>query len=128
MTHPKILIAENELDRARSLRSSLEADGFQVLQATDSASAWSILHAQELVMAIIDSRLPGLPTFNLLRRVRTDPDLTRLPVLILGESIASEEAIAWLNLGADDYISRSISSALLKAEVHAKLRRGKPAN
>jgi len=76
-------------------------------------------------MALIDARSPDLGTHNLLRRVRANASLSKLPVLILGEPEFSKEAAEWLNLGADDYISRSISPQLLLAQVHAKLRRGK---
>ncbi len=121
--HPKILIAEDEPRRARYFQTSLESAGFQVFQATDSASAWKIIRAQKLVMALIDANLPGLSNCNILLHVRADPSLAKLPVVILGEPTASEQAVEWLNWGADGYISRSVSSQLLMAQVHAKLRR-----
>lgn len=125
MMRPKILIAEDEPSRARFFQTSLESAGFQIFQATDSARAWRIIRTQDLVMALIDTNLPGLRNCNLLLCVRADPSLSKLSVVLLGGSASSEEVAEWLNLGADDYISRSISSELLKAEVHAKLRRGK---
>jgi DNA-binding response OmpR family regulator len=125
MIHPKILIAEDDPHRARMYQTSLEADGFQVLQAADVIKAWQILQAQNLVMAIIDTHLPGLQKHNLLLCARGEPGLANLPVVILGDALESEQVVEWLNQGADDYLSRSISSELLKAQVHAKLRRGK---
>ncbi len=123
MVHPKILIAESEPSRARFLQASLESAGFQVMQATDSTSAWRIIQAQSLVLALIDDRLPDVRRYDLLRRMRANPNSAKLPVLILGEPLFSEQAVEWLNLGADDYISRTISSSLLVAQIHAKLRR-----
>lgn len=120
---PKILVAEDEPRRAYFLRNSLQAAGFQVLEATDSAKAWKIIRTQKLAMALIDANLPGLSEHNLLPCLRSDPALAKLPVLVLGDALATEQAIRWLNLGADGYISRSISSTLLRAQVHAKLRR-----
>lgn len=126
MIHPKILIAEDEPRRARLYRTILETDGFQIVQATDALKAWQILQAQNLAMVIVDTHLPGLKDCNLLRCVRANSSLAKLPVIILGNTLVTEEVVTWLNSGADDYISRSASSELLKAEVHAKLRRGKP--
>ncbi len=123
MIRPKILIAEAEPRTARLIESSLESAGFQVVCAVDSASAWNIIATQDLALALVDAKLPGSPECNVLLRVRTEPGLSDLPVLILGESAFSEEAVKWLNLGADDYISRYTSAELLKAELHAKLRR-----
>jgi len=123
MIRPKILIAEAEPRSARFFETSLASAGFQVFQAVDSASAWSIIQTQELVMALVDAKLPGLPKRNVLLRLRAEPGLSDLPVLILGESAYAEEAVEWLNLGADDYISRFISVELFNAELHAKLRR-----
>ncbi len=118
----KILIAEEDSRRARWLQASLEAAGFQVILATDSSSAWSIIQKQDLAMAVVDTELPGLRQSNLLLRVRADPVLAKLPVLMLGDGTSDEQVLRWLNMGADDYLSRSISSRLLQAQVHAKLR------
>ncbi len=123
--HPEILIAEDEPRRARLIQASLEAAGFQVIHATDSASAWSIIQTHDIVMALVDANVPGLHECNILLQVRADLTLSDLPVVILGEPASTEQAVEWLNMGADDYISRSLSSKLLVAEVHAKLRRGK---
>jgi DNA-binding response OmpR family regulator len=128
MIRPKILIAEGEPRRARLLETTLASAGFQVFQAVDSASAWDIIQSQDLVVALVDAGLPGLPKGNVLRRVRAEPGRSELPVLVLGESAFAEEAVEWLNLGADDYISRSISTELLIAELHAKLRRASNAS
>ena len=126
MLHPKILIAEEEPQRAQSLQASLESAGFQVFHATDTTSAWKIIRAQSLVLALIDANLPGLSRCNLLLYLRADPSLAKLPVVILGEPTASDQAVKWLNLGADAYIGRSISSQLLMAYLHAQLRRSYP--
>ena len=126
MMHPKILIAENEPRRAQMYQTSLEADGFQIVQATDCANAWQMLRMQNIAMAIIDTQLPGLHDHNLLLCVRADPSLAKLPVLMIGDALSFEAAIEWLDRGADDYLSRSITSEMLKAQVHAKLRRSQP--
>ena len=122
---PKILIAEDDPSLARLLQSSLESAGFHVIQAGDSASAWSMIQTQELVLALIDTNVRGLRESNVLSRVRADPALSYLPVVILGKTDSPEEAVEWLNLGADDYISRSVSGRLLTAGVHARLRHGR---
>ncbi len=121
--HPKILVGEAEPRRADLIQSSLEAAGFQVISTTDSASAWEIIQTQDLAIALVDTNLPGLREDNILLRVRADPSLANLPLVILGDAASSEQAVEWLNMGADDYMSRSISPRLLVAEVHGKLRR-----
>ncbi len=126
MKRTKILIAESEPRRARLYQTSLEADGFQIVPATDSVEAWHALQTQDLALAIVDTHLPGLTEHNLLLDVRANPNLAKLLILILGDSAFSEEAVVWLDWGADAYLSRSISPELLRASVRAKLRRSKP--
>ncbi len=121
----KVLVAENEPRRAREFQASLESAGFQVIHASDCAGAWDLIQTEGLDLALVDTNLYGLREGNLLVRVRADPALSHLPIVILGGSASSDEVVKWLNLGADDYVSRSISSGLLAAEVHAKLRRGR---
>jgi DNA-binding response OmpR family regulator len=124
MIRPKILVAETEPNRAKSLQANLESAGYEVIQVSDSASAWRIIQAENLAMAFIEARLPDSHSHDLLHRVRADPNLANMPLVILGESSHSEETVEWLNSGADDYVSRSISPRLLMALVHSKLRRG----
>ncbi len=118
----KVLIAEDQPRRARLLESGLEAAGFQVLLASDGPKAWSLVQTEDLAAALIDTELPGLAQSNLVFRIRADPRFARLPVLMLGDGTSAEQAVRWLNLGADDYLSRSISVRLLQAQVRAKLR------
>jgi two-component system, OmpR family, alkaline phosphatase synthesis response regulator PhoP len=126
LSQSKILIAENDPRRAQSLRAILEAAGLQVFEASDSSGAWKVIQTQELAIALVDEDLPGLAENNILLRLRADPGLARLPIIVLGDAMSSVQGAQWLDMGADDYIGRSISVELLKAEVRAKLRRRKP--
>ena len=122
MMHPKILMAEDNARWARAWQSSLESAGFQVVQATNTKGAWKIMHAQDLALVLIDVDLPGLSQCNILLQVRADPNLAELPVVMLGDD-AAEQVVRWLNLGADGFLSRTVSPQFLIAQIHAQLRR-----
>ncbi len=117
--HPRILIVETEPQRAHSLRTGLEAAGFEVSVAADCTAAWTILRTESLALALIDANSDR----NLLTSIRAEPRFAKLPVIVLGDAAASEQVVAWLSQGADGYISRFVSPVMLVAEVRAKLRR-----
>ncbi len=119
MMHPRILIVEAEPHREQSLRTGLEAAGFEVSVAADCTAAWQVLQTESLALALVDANADR----NLLTGIRAEPGFAKLPVIVLGDAAASEQAVAWLNDGADGYISRFISPVMLVAEVRAKLRR-----
>ncbi len=119
MMHLRILIIEAERHRAHALRTDLEGAGFEVSVATDSTEAWAILRTESLALVLIDANLDR----TLLTGIRAEPGLAKLPVVILGDATSADQAVEWLNQGADGHISRFVSPAMLVAEVRAKLRR-----
>ncbi len=119
MMHLKILIVEAEPHRAHSLRTTLEGAGFEVSVATDCTAAWAVLRTESPALVLIDSNLER----TLLTGIRAEPRLAKLPVVVLGDAASADQAVNWLNQGADGYISRFVSPTMLVAEVRAKLRR-----
>ena len=67
--------------------------------------------------------LPGESGLTFLRRLRSDPSLRRLPVLMLTARAAEAERVEGLESGADDYLTKPFSAAELVARVRALLRR-----
>lgn len=122
----QVVVIEDEGTVRDVLRFHLERAGLRVsayasTQAAEEAGA--LAGADALVL---DWMLPGESGLGFLRRLRTDSDLRRLPVLMLTARAAEAERVEGLETGADDYLTKPFSAAELVARVRALLRRAQP--
>lgn len=122
MSHVVVIEDEStvrEVVRFHLERAGLRVAAFETAQAAEDA----LLSADALVL---DWMLPGESGLTYLRRLRADPKLRRLPVLMLTARAAEAERVEGLESGADDYLTKPFSAAELVARVRALLRRTQP--
>ena len=117
----KILIIEDEVWLANSLKALLESKGFQVEAVYDgeSGAEYALLGVYDLL--ILDVMMPGLDGYQVARRVRASRCAT--PILMLTARSNLEDRIEGLNAGADYYLTKPFDSRELLACINALLRR-----
>ncbi|HEY2657132.1 MAG TPA: response regulator transcription factor [Solirubrobacteraceae bacterium] len=116
-----MLVVEDDPETAQMLADFLEAEGFRVRAAGDSATA-EALATDGVDCVLLDVMLPGGSGFDLCRRVRERSDV---PILFLSARGEDADKLRGLALGADDYIVKSATPAEVVARVKAVLRRGR---
>lgn len=120
-----VLIIEDDLDIAESLRYNLERDGLKARVAETGeqglAAALDPQGAPSLI--ILDLMLPGMSGIELCRRLRREPASKRTPIIIVTARASESDRVAGLDLGADDYIVKPFSVREVLARVRAVLRR-----
>ena len=117
---PLILIAEDNDEIRALLRLYLEGEGLRVLEAADGDEALAKARAEGPDLAILDVMMPGLSGYEVTRALRRFSDM---PILILSAKSEDNDKILGLNLGADDYVTKPFSLAVLRARVSNLLRR-----
>ena len=117
----RILLAEDNLRLAESLKESLSQSGFTVDCMHDGASADHLLTTQDYALAILDIGMPRLDGLEVLRRLRQRRN--PLPVLILTAHGSVEDRVRGLDLGADDYLAKPFALSELEARARALIRR-----
>ena len=117
----KILIIEDEVLLANSLKHLLEAKGFQVEAVYDgeSGAEYALLGVYDLL--ILDVMMPGMDGYEVARKVRANRCAT--PILMLTARSGLEDRIQGLNAGADYYLTKPFDSRELLACINALLRR-----
>jgi two-component system, OmpR family, response regulator len=118
----RVLVIEDERAIAAGLRAGLEADGFAVDVAGNGVDGlWS---AQENAydVIVLDLMLPGMDGHEVCRRLRAAGIWT--PILVLTARDEEEQEIAALDTGADDYLTKPFSHAVLLARLRSLMRRG----
>ena len=116
----KVLVIDDEAPIRKLLRMGLGSQGYEVLEATDSKSALSILSEDKPTVIILDLGLPDVHGLELLQIIRKQDQA--LPILVLS-SYANEAAkVRALDLGADDYVTKPFGMAELLARLRTALR------
>lgn len=118
----KVLIVEDDPVIRESLTELAQHWGYVAQSCGDGLAAWDMLRAEPYDLLILDLNLPGLDGLQLCRRLRTGTAHQPL-VLMLTARDSIDDTIAGLEQGADDYLVKPFEPSLLKARVHALLRR-----
>ena len=119
-----ILLLEDDAALGQGIRFALENDGIHVELCTALSQAQSILPGKDFDLLILDVNLPDGSGLDLLQDVRRRH--SSVPVILLTANDLETDIVLGLESGADDYITKPFSLAVLRARVNAQLRRGTP--
>ena len=117
----KILIIEDEILLADSLRAMLEGKGFSVEAVHDGETGAEYAETGVYDLLILDVMMPGMDGYQVARQVRAKRCGT--PILMLTAKSSLEDRIEGLNAGADYYLTKPFDARELLACVGALLRR-----
>lgn len=122
-TIDRILIVEDSLEDGLLLEQSLKAGGYCTERVMRGEDAIEAVNRQIPLVVLLDVLLPGISGFEVCSKIKESPATRNVPVIILSARDAEEEIIKGLNLGADDYITKPYSHAILIARIQSVLRR-----
>ncbi|MEY2849724.1 MAG: hypothetical protein RI885_2391 [Actinomycetota bacterium] len=118
----RVLVVEDEVRLAEGLRRGLEAEGFAVdVAATGTDGLW-LARENDYSVILLDIMLPGMSGYRLCETLRAEEDWT--PILMLTAKDGEWDQVEALDTGADDYLTKPFSFAILLARMRALLRRG----
>ncbi|MBP3089334.1 response regulator transcription factor [Corynebacterium sp. sy017] len=120
-----ILLVEDEDSLAEPLIFLLKKEGFEVVHASDGASALVEFNRNEIDIVLLDLMLPGMSGTDVCKRLRA---VSSVPVIMVTARDSEIDKVVGLELGADDYVTKPYSSRELIARVRAVLRRGGDSN
>ncbi|MGV9450868.1 response regulator transcription factor [Streptomyces sp. NPDC003635] len=117
----RVLVVEDEERFAAGLRDGLEAEGFAVDVALDGVDGLWLARENAYDAIVLDIMLPRLNGYRVCRELRGAGDWT--PILMLTAKEGEWDEIEGLDTGADDYLTKPVSYAVLLARLRALLRR-----
>ncbi len=123
---PDVLVVDDDPTVREVVVSYLRAHGHQVSECDDGAEALRRLTDAPPDLVVLDLMLPGLDGLEVCRRLRALPDgRAEVPVVMLTALTESEDRIAGLEVGADDYVTKPFSPRELALRVDSVLRRAR---
>jgi len=123
VTDSNILVVEDEPAIREMLRATLERSGYKVMEAADGLQAERVMGDDRPDMILMDWMLPGTSGLDLTRRLRRDPGLREIPIIMLTARGEEASKVAGLDAGVDDYVTKPFSPRELMARIKAVMRR-----
>ncbi len=120
----RVLLVEDEVDLAESLRRGLTNEGFVVDVAHDGITGGWLARENPYDVVVLDLMLPGRNGYGVLEDLRSAENW--VPVLMLTAKDGEYDQTDAFDLGADDYLTKPFSFLVLVARLRALIRRGAP--
>lgn len=119
----RILVIEDELDIADLIALHLQRDGFTTILAHDGITGLALAKKEGPALVLLDLMLPGMDGVRVFKELRRDPRTLHTPVIMLTARAQTEDRVAGLELGADDYITKPFSPRELLLRIKSVLKR-----
>jgi len=119
---PLILVVDDVPDNVDILQMRLEAQGYEVTTAGDGLGALEKIRALLPDLVLLDVMMPKLDGIEAVKRLKADPSLPFIPVILVTAKADASDVIAGLESGGDDYLTKPVDHAALSARVRAMLR------
>jgi adenylate cyclase len=101
--------------------AALERDAHLVRTAENGREALELLASEPFDVVLLDVVMPDVDGYTVLTRLKADPDLRHIPVIMVTSMDDLESAVRCIELGADDYLSKPVDPVLLGARINAGL-------
>lgn len=118
-----ILVVEDDRDIAQMIATSLGKAGYHVVIQQDAEHARAFLKNGSVSAILLDLMLPGMDGFTFIRKLKKEPSLSAIPIIIASAKDDDTDVVAGLELGAEDYIVKPFSLKVLEARLRTVLRR-----
>jgi class 3 adenylate cyclase/CheY-like chemotaxis protein len=119
----RLLLADDDLPNRELLRRRLEKLGYQVTACGDGRQALKRLQAETFDLALLDLLMPEMNGAEVLARLKADPALRHLPVIMISALDQMDSIVRCIELGAEDYIGKPFDAVFLRARIGAALEK-----
>src|SRR5258705_12696820 len=119
-----VLVIEDHPDQRDLLAIVLQREGYRVITAANGLEALEKLETEKVQIALSDIMMPKMDGFELIKRIRGNPALKNIYLILITARIQEGERVRGLDLGADDYIIKTISLSEMLARIRVGSRVG----
>jgi len=121
-TPPQILIVEDNPESLDIFQTRLAAHGYEILTASDGEEALAIAREKQPDLILLDIMMPKLNGVEVCRRLKEDPSLPFMPIVMVTALADPKDVVVGLEAGADEYLAKPVDQTALVARVKSMLR------
>lgn len=118
----RILVVDDHPDNVEIIEARLSSRGYRVEAATNGEEALAKVHENPPHLILLDVMMPVMDGFEVSRRLKRDPSLPYIPIILVTARGETEDKVEGLDAGADDYLTKPINFPELEARVRSMLR------
>ena len=117
----KILVVEDQQDNLQIMEDLLTADGFEVISARSGDEGVAMAETERPNLILMDIQLPIMDGYEATRRIKANPDLKAIPIIVVTSYALSGDERKAREAGCDAYVSKPVSPRQLLATVREYL-------
>ena len=119
-----ILIVDDDGASRHALAKTLAQTGYRTRESDNGLDALKLLHAEQPALVLLDFEMPKMDGAEVLKQLRSDRDplVAQIPAIMLTGHGGEESEVLCLQAGADDFVTKPINFAVLKARIETQLR------
>jgi class 3 adenylate cyclase len=117
-----LVVDDNRVNRLM-LGRGLEAEGHSIVFAEHGGEALDLLQRQPFDLVLLDVLMPELDGYEVLARLKDDPHLRDIPVIVTSALDELDSVVRCLEMGAEDYLTKPVNPVLLNARINASLEK-----
>jgi len=121
-TPPLILIIDDNPASLDIIQARLTANNYKVITATDGEEGLMIAREKQPDLILLDIMMPKMDGLEVCRRLKGDPTLPFMPIIMVTAKADSKDVVAGLEAGGDEYLTKPVDHAALVARVKSMLR------
>ncbi|MGD8993732.1 MAG: SpoIIE family protein phosphatase [Syntrophobacterales bacterium] len=121
-TPPLILIVEDNPESLDILRARLTAHNYEIITAPDGEAGLTMARERQPDLILLDIMMPKMDGIEVCRRIKGDPSLPFMPIIMVTAKADSKDVVAGLEAGGDEYLTKPVDHAALVARVKSMLR------
>ena len=120
----QILVVDDDAISRKILVQLLASAGYECRECDDGTKALELIYANQPSLLLLDFDMPGLDGADVLKRLRSDnnPAVAQIPAIMLTGHGSEESEVRCLQAGADDFVTKPINAAVLRARIETQLR------
>jgi CheY-like chemotaxis protein/MinD-like ATPase involved in chromosome partitioning or flagellar assembly len=119
----KILIVDDDLDTLKLVGLILQRQGYDIVAANSGSQGLAKASAERPNLVLLDVMMPDMEGYEVARRLRADPELSRTPIIMFTAKTLVDDKVAGFEAGVDDYMTKPTHPAELVSRVKALLAR-----
>src|SRR5579885_3633399 len=118
----RVLVVDDILSNVKLLEAKLTAEYFEVITAFNGMECLAKMAESVPDIVLLDVMMPGMDGFEVCRRIKSDPSLAHVPVVMVTALDQPSDRVAGLEAGADDFLTKPVDDAALFARVRSLVR------
>ena len=120
----QILIVDDDGASRRLLVRTLSTAGYRCKECASGVEALTLIRSEQPSLLLLDFAMPDLDGAQVLKQLRadTDPEVAQIPAIMLTGHGGEESEVRCLEAGADDFVTKPINTAVLRARIETQLR------